>query len=83
MSDEDGRDRHFQSEPSNGLPHRVIVSEMIGKGLKTADAAEGLGPERDGCARAGVGKTELQPHQGAWQKMLVNGRGGELRPKAT
>ena len=42
MTDKDGRDRHFQSELTNGLSDRVVIGELIGKDLKAADTPERL-----------------------------------------
>ena len=42
MADKDRRNRHVQSELTNGLPNRVVIGEMIGKDLKAADTPERL-----------------------------------------
>src|SRR6478672_5535689 len=82
MADKDGRDRHVQSELTNGLSNRVVIGEMIGKDLKTADTPERLRAACDSCARARAGEAKLKRHEGVRKKMLVDGRRREPGPKA-
>src|SRR5262249_6773889 len=83
MTDKDRRDCHLQSELPNGLSNSVVIGELIGKGLKTADISERLRAGCNGCAHARAGEAKLKPHKGAWKKMLINGRHREPGPKAS
>ena len=76
MADKDRRNRHVQSELTNGLPNRVVIGEMIGKDRKAADTPERLRARCDGCPRARAGEAKLKPHEGTRKKMLVDGHRG-------
>ncbi len=65
VAEEEPRNCNPKSQPANGLPHRVVVGELVGESPKPTNTIEGLGSERNGRAKAWPGEPKLETHQDA------------------
>src|SRR5688572_30014264 len=69
-------------DPANRQADRVVVGQLVGKGWKATDSAQGLAADGDGRPETRVSQPELQPRDDIRQEGGVDEHGAEPAPQA-